>query len=497
MSKVIIIGSGLGGLSTGVLLAKNGYEVIVLEQGSQYGGCLQCFTRRGAKFETGMHFIGSASKGQTLDRLLRYLEVREDITLSPLNPEGYDVVALAGERFSIANGRERFIRQLSIRFPHQRDQLAAYFDLVERVAGASSLHSLKYAESDAAVNTEYQLRSVNEVIDSIITDPLLAKVLVGSQPLYAAVSDKTPFSTHAFITDFYNQSAYRVVGGSDQLAHSLVATIRRYGGQVLCRHRATRIVCNDSRAVGVEVNGSEFIPCDMCISDAHPMRTLELLDTPMIRLATRQRISSIPQTVGCFSVYLDFEPDSVPYMNYNYYGYRGDTPWGCEQYDEQSWPKGYLYMHFCDSRHQQYARSGVVISYMQTADVAPWASTLTGHRGDDYAAFKRQKAERLLCALEHDFAGLRAHIRHYYTSTPLTYRDYTATEGGSMYGVARDVTLGAACRVPHRTKVPNVLQTGQNINSHGILGVLVGTIVTCSELLTAKTIHQQIIQANE
>ena len=54
--KVIIIGSGLGGLSSGVILAKNGYDVTVLEQGIQVGGCLQCFTRCGAKFETGMHF---------------------------------------------------------------------------------------------------------------------------------------------------------------------------------------------------------------------------------------------------------------------------------------------------------------------------------------------------------------------------------------------------------------------------------------------------------
>ena len=58
--KVIIIGSGLGGLSCGTILAKNGYAVTVLEQGVQVGGCLQCFSRRGAKFETGMHFIGSA-----------------------------------------------------------------------------------------------------------------------------------------------------------------------------------------------------------------------------------------------------------------------------------------------------------------------------------------------------------------------------------------------------------------------------------------------------
>ena len=68
--KVVIIGSGLGGLSCGVILAKNGYQVVVLEKNSQPGGCLQCFTRRGVQFETGMHFIGSAGPGQTLDKLM-------------------------------------------------------------------------------------------------------------------------------------------------------------------------------------------------------------------------------------------------------------------------------------------------------------------------------------------------------------------------------------------------------------------------------------------
>ena len=184
--KVVIIGSGLGGLSCGVVLAKNGYDVTVLEQGAQVGGCLQCFTRRGAKFETGMHFVGSASEGQVLDRLMRYLEIRKDVRLSKLDEAGYDVVSLEGQRFEFANGREAFIEKMSRYFPHQHDNLIRYYDLVEKVAGASSLHSFKYAESDAAVNMEYQLRSINNVIDEVITDPLLAKVLVGNLPLYAA-----------------------------------------------------------------------------------------------------------------------------------------------------------------------------------------------------------------------------------------------------------------------------------------------------------------------
>ena len=498
MSKksVIIIGSGMGGLSCGVVLAKNGYHVTVLEQSTQIGGCLQSFTRRGEKFDTGMHFVGSASKGQLLDKLLRYLDVSDNIQLSSLDPSGYDVISLNGQRFRFANGREAFIDTLAKDFPHQRQQLSAYYDLIEKVAGASSLHALKDAESDRAINTEFQLRSINEVISQVITDPLLADVLVGSLPLYAAEKDKTPFSTHAFIMDFYNQSAYRIVGGSNRIANSLKRTIEQYGGEVLTRCKVTKIVCDDQHATGVEVNGEQFIACDYVISDAHPMRTLEMLDTKLIRPAFRLRVNTMPQTVSNFSVYLHFKENSMPYMNYNFYHYNYGTPWGCELYDDNSWPKGYLYMHFCDDVAPRYARTGVILSYMYMKDVERWKGTSIGRRGADYETFKQEKAEKLLNSLELQFPGIRSCIEHYYTSTPLTYLDYTGTEGGSMYGIAKDITLGAAGRVPHKTKVPNVYQTGQNINSHGILGVLVGTIVTCSEFLTAKTIYEQIVKAN-
>ena len=498
MKKVVIIGSGLGGLSCGVVLAKNGYDVTVLEQAAQIGGCLQCFSRHGGRFETGMHFIGSAAKGQTLYRLMNYLEVNNDVRLMQLDTDGYDVVSLQGQQFRFANGREAFLEQMGSYFPRERDHLARYFDLVELVAGASSLHSLKYAESDTVVNTEYQLRTINEVIESTISDPLLAKVLVGNLPLYAAERDKTPFSTHAFIMDFYNQSAFRIVGGSDRIALSMRRTIERYGGRVETSQRVTSIVCDDTHATGVEVNGERFVAADIVISDAHPVRTLELLrSSHIIRPAFRQRVNSMSQSIGGFSVYLQFKKDRVPYINHNFYAYKGDTPWGCEQYDEETWPKGFLYMHFCPDEAPRFASTGVVLSYMHMEDVERWQGTRVGHRGDDYEAFKRQKAERLLDELERHFPGIRADIEHYYTSTPLTYLDYTGTARGSMYGIAKDVRLGAAGRIPHRTKVPNLLLTGQNINSHGMLGVMVGTIVTCSELLTAKTIYEQIVKERD
>ncbi|MDY4705582.1 MAG: NAD(P)/FAD-dependent oxidoreductase, partial [Prevotella sp.] len=69
----------------------------------------------------------------------------------------------------------------------------------------------------------------------------------------------------------------------------------------------------------------------------------------------------------------------------------------------------------------------------------------------------------------------------------------TGTERGSLYGIAKDAHSLAACRIPHRWKIPNLLQTGQNINSHGMLGVLVGAIVTCSELVRPEDIYKELL----
>ena len=475
MSKVIIIGSGLGGLTCGFILQKNGYDVTVLEQGHQIGGCLQCFSRQGVKFETGMHFIGSAAEGQTMNRLMNFLCLT-DVELSPLDPKGYDTIALAGETFRFPNGRDAFVEQMSSYFPKEKDNLKHYIDLVARIASASTLNSLTSEERDLAMNTEYQTRSINDVLESLFRDEILRNVLVGNLPLYAAERDKTPFAQHAFIMDFYNQSAFRVVGGSDSIAHSLARSIKEMGGQVLTDKRACRIRCNETQATGVETADECFFPADYVVSTVHPARLLELLDTKLIRPAFRSRLSNIPNTTGCFTLYVKFKENTMPYMNTNFYGYHSSSPWDCDQHD-------YLYMHHCHRDKARFAKSGVVLSYMKMDEVARWQGTYVGHRGADYEAFKHEHAEQLIQDVERHHPGFTAAIDTYYTSTPLTYLDYTGTGNGSMYGVAKDIHLGPAGRVPYRTKVPNLFLAGQNVNSHGMMGVLVGTIVTCSELL--------------
>lgn len=491
MKKCVIIGSGLGGLSCGCILAKNGYEVTVLEQGDQIGGCLQCFQRGDVVFDTGMHYIGSAAPGETLHTILGYLGVGKGIQLAQLDPAGYDVISFHGEHYPFANGKEAFIRTLAEHFPKSHNELERYYDLIKLVAKSSPMHSLN-RQIDLSIHAEYQMKSVDEVIYKVISDPVLRQVLAGILPLYAGQKGRTPFLSHALIFDFYNQSAFRIVGGSSMVADSLAETIQSHGGKVLLRHKAEKIECNDTQATAIITDDRERFDADLIISAIHPSNTIELIDSHLIRPAYRKRLEDIRNTTSAFTVYLKFKKNTVPYMNSNLYYYRGDTVWHCEDYDDASWPKCLLYMHFCHEEHPQWAQTGEILTYMDFREVETWQGTSIGRRGDNYQAFKRMKAEKVIDALEQEIPGIRDNIEHYYTSTPLTYQDYTGTPGGSMYGMAKDINALGTGSVSCRTNIPNLLLTGQSITSHGMLGVLAGSLVTCSEVLTKDELFSQL-----
>lgn len=498
MKKCIIIGSGLGGLSTGVILAKNGYDVTILEQSSQIGGCLQCFQRDGVKFETGMHFIGSLDDGKVLSNYLNYLKIKDKIVVEKLDENAYDIISLNGERFAFPNGREAFIKHFSERFPNHHENLKRYCDLIEQVADLSPYRDLKLLDDDNFFKSnELLFKNINEIIDATITDPLLKNVLVGNISLYSADIDKTPFAIHAFIFDFYNNGAYRIVGGSDNIATALSNNLLHYGGRVLTRQKVTQIVVKDKIAVGVKTQNGDFYPADIVISDINPKQLIDIVDNTTFNEAYKSRIRDIKNTTSVFSLYLRFKDEAMPYLNSNFYGFQTDSPWKMSGDVDENWPNGYLYMHHCHEKNPTFAKSGVILSYMSIDALTKWKDTTIGHRGADYQHFKQEMAKRLLDTVEKDFPGIRDAIADYYTATPLTYRDYTSTPDGSIYGLAKDVNKGITGRVSFKTKVPNLFLVGQNINSHGMLGVLVGTMTVCTQLIGEQEVRRQIIEANK
>ncbi len=489
---IAILGTGLGGLVCGYMLSKNGFKVLLLEKNAQIGGCLQTFKRFGVKFDTGMHYIGSMLEGQILQRLFKYLNLLNDVKLSRLDENGYDLLSIGGKSYKYASGYDQFVETLCQSFPNNRREIEEYVRQLKAIANASPLYNLRKVEDNVFIEADYIKTSINDFIANITKDPELQSVLAGNLPLYAGVKDKTPTYIHALINNFYIQSAWRIIGGSDVIATSLANSIRRFGGEIRTNCEVSEILCNDEKATGIKLTNGEIIEANSFISNIHPQATIDMLDTSLIRKAYRSRILGLDNTIANFTVYIKFKEQATPYLNYNYYYYEDKDVWTANNRKKGEPLRSYLFMHQCAQENQQWAQSAEMIGYMNFSEVEQWANTKVGRRGDAYKAFKQQTAEHYLDVLEQSFPGIRSCIECYETSTPLTYRDYTATKEGSMYGIIRDKNFPTQTLVSQRTKIPNLFMTGQNINSHGILGVTIGAALTCAEFLGLNKIISEI-----
>ncbi len=79
----------------------------------------------------------------------------------------------------------------------------------------------------------------------------------------------------------------------------------------------------------------------------------------------------------------------------------------------------------------------------------------------------------------------------------MSYRDYIGNNRGSAYGYVKDVNNPLKSFVSPRTKIKNLLFTGQSLNMHGILGVTISAVITCSELLGREYLLNKILDANK
>ena len=493
---VIIAGSGLGGLICGYISAKNGYKVAIFEKNAQIGGCLQTFTRKGVKFDTGMHYIGSMEDGQIMHQFFKYLGLLDDVKVSPLNKNGFEVISVGGEKYKYANGLENFVETLVQKFPDNRADIQRYADRIKTIADASPLYNLQNINSNAFIDTEYFTTSINDFIASCTDNPKLRNVLAGNIPLYAGVKDKTPVYVQALMNNFYIQSASRIIGGSDSIVSSLVKSIEKFGGKIYKNSEVEEFICDEKCMTKVRLkNGKEF-DGKYFISNIHPQVTISKIHSPLLRKVYRDRISNIENTISNFTVFLIFKKNTVKYLDYNYYHYDSEQLWDLENYNPEEFPLNYMYMQQAVELGEEYAESAQIIAYMRYDEVKKWENTKIGKRGKDYEDFKREKAERMIDKLNEQFPGIKDCISDYYTSSPLTYRDYTATVNGSIYGILRDKNYPIQTRISQRTKIPNFFFTGQNINSHGILGVTIGAITTAAEIVGKEAIVNEIMKQN-
>jgi len=489
---VIIVGSGLGGLLCAYILSKEGYQVCVLEKNHQIGGCLQTFSREGICFDTGMHYIGSLDEGQILYKFFKYFGLLEKLQLAKLDENGFDKITLNNQHFNYAMGYEKFENSLKNDFPNDTHAITSYVNKIKEISKASPLYNLQEIGNNNLINTEYVKSSVTNYIQSLTPNITLQNVLTGTNPLYAGVKQKTPLYIHALINNFYIQSAWRIVNGSHQIAEILEQSIKANGGTVCTRSEVQQLLFENDQLKYAELTNGDRIEAKYFISNTHPVSTLKMLNTPLIRNIYRERINNLSNTISNFTLYLVFKKDTFRYLNYNHFYYSQNDAWSAAEYTQDDWPRNLLFMNQARTSKDEYADSALLIAYMHFDEVKKWENTTVGKRGNEYKEFKQKKAEILLKKIEELYPGINSCIKSYYTSSPLTYRDYTATKDGSMYGIMRDCNAPAQTIIGQRTKISNLFLTGQNINSHGILGVTIGAILTCAELMDINYIIKKI-----
>ncbi|MDR0687134.1 MAG: NAD(P)/FAD-dependent oxidoreductase [Prevotellaceae bacterium] len=499
--SIAIIGGGVGGLFCGAILSKEGYRVSIFEQHYKIGGGLHQFRRDGVTFETGMHVVGAFQQGGALRRICSYLGIMDQLEILPEDDSCYELfhIGCDQKKYPMPKGAKRFAEALCAEFPEEKENIARYMQELYKICDEVKLYSLENTEVVEAStmpfmgNSENFLKSVGGFINSFTKNERLRAVLAFGNPLYAGEQHKTPAYIHAFISKFCIEGASRFVGGSQQLADALSRVITDAGGIVAAANGVRRIEIEGKSIDHIVTADGAKRRADWYISSIHPSSLFRLLDASKLQRSYRERIDSIPNTYSAFMLYLVFKPGTFPFFNYTYY-YQDDysMTWEHDVYTADTWPKGLMCATPPATAHDVFAEKMIVSCIMNFETVRQWEHTTTGKRGAAYLAFKQRCEQQALCKLEQIFPHIRTCIKSTYCATPLTIRDYYNQKEGAMYGVKNDCNNMALSHISVRTKLKNLLLTGQNINLHGILGVPLTAIHTCAELVGMEYLLNKI-----
>lgn len=514
----IVIGSGLGGMTTALLLAERGQRVALLERHYVLGGFTHVFRRKGWEWDVGVHYVGEVHRPQSVLRQLFDHVTGGELQWAEMG-EVYDRIVFGDEEYPLRAGVSAFKEGLRERFttPAHARSIDAYVDAVFDAVKASrsffvekALGSVSAWAASGLMRRKYLAhtrKTTWEVLRSLTDDPRLVGVLCGQYGDYGLPPKQSSFGMHASLVKHYLAGGCYPVGGSARIAETIVPRLEAAGGVALTNAEVETLLVEGGAVTGVRMADGREIRAARVVSNAGVMGTFERLVPPQERerLGIASKLRPLRPSAAHASLYLGLRGTAaelrLPKANYWIYpdgGYDHDA--NVERYlADEGAPLPVAYISFPSAKDPDFERRYPGRATIEIVTLAPWErwSRWAEHpwkkRGDDYQAAKQRLAERLLEPLLRHEPQVQAAIELQELSTPLSTRHFTAYGHGEIYGLSHDPERFEQKLLRPKTPIKDLWLTGQDVVTCGVGGALLSGFLTASaitgENLVMKTLR--------
>jgi phytoene dehydrogenase-like protein len=507
---VAIIGSGLGALEAGAILARSGLRVACFEAHYTAGGCATQFSRGGKAaryhFDVGLHYIGDCGPGGGIPSLLR--EAGVEIDYEPMEQDGFDTLVFPGLRFRIPAGVELYRQRLRELFPGERRGIDRYCRIVEALLYFLRLDSgrrelpplirLPALARGVAELGRLQKATIGQLLDSLFRDPRIKGVLLGQSGDYGVPPSRASALLHLGLLAHYLRGAYYPRGGGQVIADELARVIERHGGTIHLRRPVERVLIEDGAARGVRLEGKAGDPpvevrARCVLSNADLRLTLEqLVGLEHLPASWVERTRRFEMAAALFITFLGLKADLRSL------GMRATNYWQFDSFDMEEFyrtgaPGEPITPRACyitsaslkDPRnalhHAPEGVGNVEVMTVVPGTAAHWgvpAEEVVSFRYKDNARYRELKAaveENMIERLEALFPGSRRTIVFRESATPLSHTRFTRAFDGTGYGLAATPEQFLKGRPGYRGPLPQLYLCGASTRAgHGIAGALAG-----------------------
>ncbi len=462
-NDVVVIGSGLGGLTCALELARNGLKVCMFEQYNVAGGYAHSFRRKGYHFDISLHHIGGLGPGNLNHDLLASLGIFEKLRC--VRRENLFTAEFPGFKATLPNRAEDILEELGRRFPDERSGLSRLFEILTSLKAdviGPTLNPGFDTPLEERTSTEYVKSTLGDIISAHVSDPDLAAILgqiwmfVGLPPSQVSAN----FSTCVFCSAFI-EGAYYVTGGGGALARMMVKRLRELGGECILRTGVKRIVVEDGAAIGVELEKGQFVPARIVVSNANPHHTFfDLVSSDEVSKIYRYRIEQMESSLSTYSLYLglDCKPSRLGIPEGNlFHNYQADCDDAyrramAHEIDATDW-----YVTSYENTDDAMCPVGTgIVSFAELTPARDWLEL----DSETYVSRKQKVKKRLLAKYTRRFPGIEDHIVVSEFATPRTMARYTRSRHGAIYGLAQTKEQSNSKRLRNRSPIERLFLTG-------------------------------------